>query len=867
MLDAAASGDTIVFDPTLAGMTITLASTDARTTGAGAAIPVGSTALVLDGGRTITIDGSAAPGLVISGNDARRIFVVSGATTVLELVNLTLSGGRAAGGHGGDAETGGGGGGGAGLGGAIYVDGATVRMVGCLVTECVAFGGGGGMMSPLGFGNSSGGGGGLGSDGAGAAGANGGSGGDPNPGTGGAPSPSAATGPGGGGGGGGDDGGGGAAGAAGGVGGGGGGGGFAGGGAGGLGGGGGGSSTGPGGAGGLFAGAGGMGGNGGGGAGLGGGVFLNGGALEATNCTFAFCSATGGSSAMNLGEGRGGAIFQRNGSLALMHCTIARSGATTTAGGVGVVGDGATATVSIRNTIIESATTALEGTTNAGGTISDSGGGNVITSQTGFSPVPTVSTADPLVALVLAANGGPTQTLSLLFGSPAVNAADATVQVNAPPAGPGGVDQRGLARRSGFTDVGAFEAQVDAIVAQSGGGQSALVSAAFADPIVLRADDANGNALAGAPLTIAPPASGATAVISSLTPTTGASGTAQVTATANATVGGPYTVNVTSGTGAGVFQLTNTAPPPAAIALVSGGGQSAEVGTAFAQPVVLRADDAGGNPLEGVTITITPPASGASATFPATVQTDVNGLASLSPTANAVAGGPYTVNVSAGSVTGSFELTNLAPPATPAAIVLVSGGGQSAEVGAAFAQAIVLRVDDAGGTPLAGVTITITPPASGASATFPATVQTDVNGLASLTPTANAVVGGPYTVNVSASAGSVTGAFELTNTAGAPARIVLVSGGNQRVRGPARFPGPIIIAVHDAHGNLVPNVTVTLSTSSPLVTISPPSASTDAIGQVAFVVEATRKTDNDQLIRLFASVVGVPDRALVHLSV
>src|SRR5690606_19211752 len=116
------------------------------------------------------------------------------------------------------------------------------------------------------------------------------------------------------------------------------------------------------------------------------------------------------------------------------------------AGGVGVVADGATATVSIRNTIIASTSgTALVGTTNDGGTISDSGGGNVITSQAGFSPVPTVSTDDPL--LIPGATDGPSETFSLGFGSPAINAADATLQTNAPPAGPGGVDQRGLARR------------------------------------------------------------------------------------------------------------------------------------------------------------------------------------------------------------------------------------------------------------------------------------------------------------------------------------------------------------------------------------------------------------------------------------
>src|SRR5205823_6146921 len=63
---AAASGDTIIFAAALAGQTITLTTTGDAS--------VGASALAI--ANTLTIDGSAAPGLAVSGNNARRIFVV-----------------------------------------------------------------------------------------------------------------------------------------------------------------------------------------------------------------------------------------------------------------------------------------------------------------------------------------------------------------------------------------------------------------------------------------------------------------------------------------------------------------------------------------------------------------------------------------------------------------------------------------------------------------------------------------------------------------------------------------------------------------------------------------------------------------------
>ena len=70
---------------------------------------------------------------------------------------------------------------------------------------------------------------------------------------------------------------------------------------------------------------------------------------------------------------------------------------------------------------------------------------------------PNLTTGDPLLA-PLAANGGPTQTMALLPGSPALEAAAATPDVE--------TDQRGLSRsRDGngdgtaAPDLGAFEVQ------------------------------------------------------------------------------------------------------------------------------------------------------------------------------------------------------------------------------------------------------------------------------------------------------------------------------------------------------------------------------------------------------------------------
>ena len=67
-----------------------------------------------------------------------------------------------------------------------------------------------------------------------------------------------------------------------------------------------------------------------------------------------------------------------------------------------------------------------------------------------------------LDSLGLRSNGGPTQTVALDSGSPAIGAGDNGICAKAPPKGLGGIDQRGLARSdttSDPCDIGAFEVQ------------------------------------------------------------------------------------------------------------------------------------------------------------------------------------------------------------------------------------------------------------------------------------------------------------------------------------------------------------------------------------------------------------------------
>ncbi len=502
ILSAAANdpfqADTIDFSPALAGQTITLTTNDAITA-------FGPTGLVITNDN-ITIDGSAAPGLQISGSNARRVFAVT-ATGTLTLQSITITSGQAQGGAGGSGPLGGtlGGGGAAGLGGAVFNLG-TLNLVQSTLSGNTAQGGAGGNGGTTTGSEQGAGGGGVGGPGGyingnynyGGGGGGVGGGGQPNDfnaggglnqagnratigtngtlgGGGGASSlnhfppgnglnPSNISGIGGGGGGNGTGGNGGAGGFGSG---GGGGGGF--GGNGGFGGGGGGGYLGNGGTGGYGAGNGGAAGvtsygsGGGGGAGMGGAIFNNGGTITITNSTLTGNIASGGAAGFSsnfgqatlaqAGKGLGGAVFNRNGSLTVLNSTLSLNTAPQDGRGIFNLGDAATATATINNTIIgqnDVLDSDFVGKINNGGTSATSGVGSLIRTAAGFAGT-IVSSADPQLG-GLTNNGGPTATMRPTGVSPAINGGDNIAAASLT------LDQTGRARLiNGTVDIGAFE--------------------------------------------------------------------------------------------------------------------------------------------------------------------------------------------------------------------------------------------------------------------------------------------------------------------------------------------------------------------------------------------------------------------------
>jgi CSLREA domain-containing protein len=167
---------------------------------------------------------------------------------------------------------------------------------------------------------------------------------------------------------------------------------------------------------------------------IGGGILNDEGTLEVTNSTFS------GNSALD-----GGGIYNDDGTLTVTNSTFSGNSADDFGGGIANGG-----ALTLKNTIVANSTSGG----NCFGTITD-GGYNIDDGNTcGFGQATSRSDTDPKLGS-LAKNGGPTQTIALKKGSPALNAI---------PDGVNGcgieldTDQRGVLRPEGEgCEIGAFE--------------------------------------------------------------------------------------------------------------------------------------------------------------------------------------------------------------------------------------------------------------------------------------------------------------------------------------------------------------------------------------------------------------------------
>lgn len=280
----------------------------------------------------------------------------------------------------------------------------------------------------------------------------------------------------------------------------------------------------------------------------------SGGALAAMSGTLTIGNSTfTGNSA-----GSGGAIFGQFLTTVFTNLSVSNNSAALQGGGVSIAG---VSTATLKNTLIanNTAPTGVDMRAVVVGGAVTSLGYNLIgsTSNSGFASISSDITGTDAARVdsrlgTLANNGGPTQTMALLAGSPAIDTGTCT--------GAPATDQRGMARpQNTLCDIGAFERGVPAtLVATGGTPQSTLVSTAFTSALTAKVTDSLGMPLDGIGVTFTGPASGASITVGG-SASTSSTGIASLNVAANA-VGASYTVAANVNALTASFSLTNTVP-------------------------------------------------------------------------------------------------------------------------------------------------------------------------------------------------------------------------------------------------------------------------------------------------------------------
>lgn len=212
-----------------------------------------------------------------------------------------------------------------------------------------------------------------------------------------------------------------------------------------------------------------------------------------------------------------------------------------------------------------------------------------------------------------------------------------------------------------------------------------------------------------------------------------------VTAAGKVTATGVGVASVTASLGS----LTKTSevnvfPVGTDVQPVSGNLQSAVVGTALPEPLVVQVSDPGGNPVPGIEVSFTVVSGGGSLTVDSAI-TDANGRASTVLTLGNRTEAINRVAVLAGGV-GSTEFTATGLADVPQEAQVLTGDGQMQPVGTTLPIDLSVLVRDQFGNGVPGQDVNYAVLTGGGSIT-PATVQTDANGVAQAQWTLGATLG------------------------------------------------------------------------------------------------------------------------------
>jgi len=326
----------------------------------------------------------------------------------------------------------------------------------------------------------------------------------------------------------------------------------------------------------------------------GGGAIITNDSLTLTNVTIAGNSA---------GTVAGG-IYETGGTLTTVNVTIADNNVAAGGSGGGLEVDGGSA--ALDNTIVALNTegtggsasasdiSALQATLSGSYNVIGTGGSGGLVNGVDHNQV---GVASPVLG-TLASNGGPTQTIALLPGSPAIGGGSSNIPGVTVPT----TDQRGVARPANSIDVGAFQDQGFVLTLVPGSSpQTTQINTAFANPLAVVVSSPVGDPVAGGVVTFTAPASGASATFPGGTKIASASinGSGDASSglvTANGIPGSYAALATTSGVATGTsFSLTNTPAPATQLVIHTQPSGTATAGSAFSTQPVVYVEDQYGN--------------------------------------------------------------------------------------------------------------------------------------------------------------------------------------------------------------------------------------------------------------------------------
>lgn len=301
---------------------------------------------------------------------------------------------------------------------------------------------------------------------------------------------------------------------------------------------------------------------------------------------------------------------------------------------------------------------------------------------------------------------------------------------------------------------------------------------------------------------------------------------------ADANAAGPATQSGQTAPSSGTCPASN---PPDELLLVDGTPQTAQLDATFANTLQVTLANTNGcpvNPVAGTPVTFTAPASGASAGFAAsgtstvTVGADSSGNASAGTLTADDTPGSYTVIAQSAYGSVSFALTNTAS-GIPARVVAVSPITQRAIAGSRYKNPLAVRVLDAGGHPISGVTVTFAVPGgadggsygsggSRAGATFAGgssttTAKTGSRGVATSPPLAANQSAGSFAAFASVAHVSRPARFQLLNQPARGLRLTRIGRARRTAAVGRAYRARLRVRVRNAHGGPVVGLRVTFA--------------------------------------------------------